>query len=137
MPLLLDAMRRRRALLQELRGEAVTSRSTGKTNTRRRATGSRSRGLVILLLLFALGAARAVVAQVNMPDLRQVSGVPLPAQDVPAGTVSVRVVRGSFANNLVNVEVTFMSKQGRKKPTMKGVNPADYYGKSLVIREAN
>ena len=37
----------------------------------------------------------------------------------------------------VTVEVTFMSKQGRKKQTMKNVNPADYYGKSLIIREVN
>ena len=37
----------------------------------------------------------------------------------------------------VTVEVTFMTKAGRKKQTMKNVKPADYYGKSLVIREAN
>ena len=36
----------------------------------------------------------------------------------------------------VTVEVTFMSKQGRKKQTIKNVNPADFYGKTLVIREA-
>ena len=43
-----------------------------------------------------------------MPDLRQVSGKPLPSPEVPAGTVTVRVIRGSFANNLVGqtVEVT-------------------------------
>ncbi len=37
----------------------------------------------------------------------------------------------------VTVEVTFMSKSGRKKQTLTGVNPADYRGKSLVIRQAN
>ncbi|HEY5491587.1 MAG TPA: CRTAC1 family protein [Gemmatimonadaceae bacterium] len=37
----------------------------------------------------------------------------------------------------VNVEVTFMSKDGRKKQTVRNVNPADYYGRSLVIRQAN
>jgi hypothetical protein len=40
-------------------------------------------------------------------DLRQASGVPLPAADLPVGSVSVRVVRGSFANNLSGVDVTF------------------------------
>jgi len=35
----------------------------------------------------------------------------------------------------VSVEVTFMSKQGRKKQTIKNVNPTDFYGKTLVIRE--
>lgn len=37
----------------------------------------------------------------------------------------------------VRVEVTFMSKAGRKKQTLSGVNPADFHGKSLVIRQAN
>ena len=37
----------------------------------------------------------------------------------------------------VRVEVTFMSKSGRKKQTMNSVKPAAYYGKSLVIRQAN
>jgi hypothetical protein len=36
----------------------------------------------------------------------------------------------------VNVEVTFMSKDGRKKQTLNKVQPAEYYGKSLVIRQA-
>jgi VCBS repeat protein/ASPIC/UnbV protein len=35
----------------------------------------------------------------------------------------------------VTVEVTFMSKQGRKKQTIKNVDPAHFYGKALVIRE--
>lgn len=37
----------------------------------------------------------------------------------------------------VNVEVTFMSKDGRKRQTVERVNPADYHGRSLVIRQAN
>ena len=37
----------------------------------------------------------------------------------------------------VRVDVTFMSKSGRKTQTMNGVNPAEFYGKSLVIRQAN
>src|SRR5688500_11591301 len=45
-------------------------------------------------------------------DVRQASGVPLPASDMPAGTVSVRVVRDSFANNLSGVDVVF-SVNGR------------------------
>ncbi len=36
----------------------------------------------------------------------------------------------------VTVEVTFMTTGGRKKQTVKNVKPADYYGKSLVIRQA-
>ena len=37
----------------------------------------------------------------------------------------------------VTVEVTFMSKNGRIKQTVKNVNPAEYYGKSLVVKQAN
>jgi hypothetical protein len=51
--------------------------------------------------LVLLGAATPG-AQVPMPDLRQMSGVPLPSADVPDGVVSVRVVRGALSNNLVN-----------------------------------
>jgi hypothetical protein len=36
----------------------------------------------------------------------------------------------------VTVEVTFMTKSGRKKQSVTNVQPADYYGKSLVIRQA-
>jgi hypothetical protein len=59
-------------------------------------------GLALLLIGPALAAA-----QPQGMDLRQASGVPLPAADLPAGTVSVRVVRGSFANNLTDVDVIF------------------------------
>ena len=54
----------------------------------------------------ALHQAQPVFAQ-GM-DLRQAAGVPLPAADLPVGTVSVRVVRGSFANNLSGETVVFI-----------------------------
>ena len=37
----------------------------------------------------------------------------------------------------VRVDVTFMSKSGRKTQSLAKVNPADFRGKSLVIRQAN
>lgn len=37
----------------------------------------------------------------------------------------------------LNVEVTFMSKTGRKVQTTRNVSPAEYYGKSLVVRQPN
>jgi hypothetical protein len=36
----------------------------------------------------------------------------------------------------VRVEVTFMTKAGRKTQSVGIVNPADYYGKSLIVRQA-
>lgn len=64
-------------------------------------------GRIVTLLAVALWLATPIGAQVNAPDLRQMSGVPLPTADLPPGSVSVRVVRGSFANNVVDVPVTF------------------------------
>jgi hypothetical protein len=36
----------------------------------------------------------------QMPDPKQISGVPLPVPDVPVGTVTVRVIRGQLSNTL-------------------------------------
>jgi hypothetical protein len=36
----------------------------------------------------------------------------------------------------VTVEVTFMSRSGRRTQTVRDVSPAAYYGKSLIVREA-
>jgi hypothetical protein len=61
------------------------------------------RKLLLLGLLIVGGAS----AQAQM-DLSQVSGQPLPSPDLPAGTVTVRVVRGALTNNAVGqpVEIT-------------------------------
>jgi len=37
----------------------------------------------------------------------------------------------------VRVDVTFMTSQGRKTQTIPAVRPADYSGKSLVVRQAS
>ena len=37
----------------------------------------------------------------------------------------------------VRVEVTFMTRDGRRRQSVNDVNPAAFYGKSLVIRQAN
>jgi hypothetical protein len=44
-------------------------------------------------------------AGANMPDARQMSGMPLPVGDVPVGTVTVRVVRGAMTNPLTGETV--------------------------------
>jgi len=40
-----------------------------------------------------------------MPDPKQMSGVPLPTSEIPAGTVTVRVVRGALSNLVVGQDV--------------------------------
>ena len=39
-------------------------------------------------------------AQLQMPDPRQMSGIPRPVTDLPQGHVSVRLIRGQLANNI-------------------------------------
>jgi hypothetical protein len=53
-------------------------------------------------VLAALLIATPLHAQ---PDPRQMAGIPRPVDDLPNGSVSVRVIRGSFANNIPNQPV--------------------------------
>lgn len=61
----------------------------------------------LLAVAIALSASFGVSAQMNMPNPSQISGVPLPAQDLPAGSVSVRVIRGGFDKNVPDQPVVF------------------------------
>jgi hypothetical protein len=59
-----------------------------------------------LVLLFAVAVATPAMAQVAMPDASQLSGVPLPAPELPNGTITVRVVRERMGNNISGQLVT-------------------------------
>lgn len=56
-------------------------------------------------------------AQVDMPDPSAIAGTPLPAPELPAGTVTVRVVRERMGNNIAGQEVTLTVGGARR--TMK------------------
>ncbi len=73
--------------------------------------------LVIGALLLGGGLGGAVLAAQTMPNPREMSGIPLPSGDLPAGTISVRVVRGSFANNVSDATVEFTA--GGRTTTVK------------------
>ena len=64
--------------------------------------GSRLWALGVALLLLAPGIGSA---QINMPDPSLIHGRALPAPELPAGTVTVRVVREAIGNNIVGQEV--------------------------------
>ena len=49
--------------------------------------------------------ALSVPASGQMPDARQMSGIPMPTPEVPAGSLSVRLVRGELTNNIVGHRV--------------------------------
>jgi hypothetical protein len=51
---------------------------------------------------------RIASAQFQMPDPKQMSGIPRPVTDLPDRTVSVRVIRGDLSNNLPNQPVEFI-----------------------------
>jgi hypothetical protein len=53
---------------------------------------------VAIAALCTFGGPGAGELSAQMPDARQMSGMPLPVGDMPAGSVSVRVVRGIVSN---------------------------------------
>jgi len=68
-----------------------------------RLCGFSRRGLCVLsfaiAILGVLGVSRSD-AQFAMPDMKQMSGIPRPVTDLPEGSISVRVIRGSLSNNI-------------------------------------
>ena len=59
-----------------------------------------------LCVLGVLGGDSArLTAQFQMPDPKQMAGIPRPVDDLPDGTVSVRVIRGQLSNNIVGQAV--------------------------------
>jgi hypothetical protein len=54
-------------------------------------------------LLCVLGVLnRSASAQFQMPDPKQMAGIPRPVDDLPPGSVSVRLIRGQLSNNIAN-----------------------------------
>ena len=62
---------------------------------------------VMVIALGLLAGARPASAQ--MPDAKQMSGIPRPVTDLPNGSVSVRVIRGDLTQNLANQPVEMHS----------------------------
>src|SRR5512136_2108648 len=99
----------------------------------------------VLRVKVALAAILVVgvtaVATTQMPDVRTMSGVPRPVEELAAGTVSVRVVRGTLADVVADVPVELnvagtsqvirTDKQGRAEFT--GVAPGKVARASAVL----
>src|SRR6185295_11384602 len=63
----------------------------------------RAFGLYAVCVLGVLCVPSAVLwAQFEMPDPKQMSGIPRPVTDLPDGSISVRLIRGALSNNIVN-----------------------------------
>ncbi|MEO5895642.1 MAG: hypothetical protein ABIS06_08065 [Vicinamibacterales bacterium] len=76
-------------------------------------------------VLFAL-LAWPVHAQ-EMPDPRQMSGVPLPTGDLPVGTLTVRVIRGSLSNPVLN-QVVHLTGEATASNTTNESGRAEFPG---------
>ncbi len=55
---------------------------------------------VVIALLGVVLVPATLLTQAQMPSAAQMSGVPLPASDLPAGAITVRLVRGDISNNI-------------------------------------
>ena len=64
-------------------------------------------GIALLMLLLALVCPVPTANAQTMPNPKEMSGSVLPVSDMPVGTVSVRVIRGSFDKNIEGQTVQF------------------------------
>ncbi|MEX1362902.1 MAG: hypothetical protein AB1Z98_07240 [Nannocystaceae bacterium] len=71
--------------------------------------------LLVLFVLVALGSGPAVAGP-GMPDPRQMSGIPRADPQIPAGEITVRVLRGGFDQPALDavVELELRSADGRR-----------------------
>ena len=91
-----------------------------QTNSPPRRKGGRESLLkVILLFLFFLGGGDFLLgppvlhAQFQMPDPKMMSGIPRPVDDLPTGSISVRLIRGQLSNNIAGHQVDLHYANGR------------------------
>jgi len=58
---------------------------------------------VLAALVTSIVASAGIVSAqggFQMPDMKSMSGIPRPVDDLPAGSISVRLIRGSLSNNI-------------------------------------
>jgi hypothetical protein len=78
----------------------------------------------MLALLLAFSAAEAQ----NMPDPKEIAGIPLPVGDVPVGTVTVRVIRGQMSNNIADQPVDLIIAGAARTIRTDGAGRAAFSG---------
>lgn len=90
--------------------------------------GSAVRPALVAACVLALLVARPALAQVAMPDAGQMSGIPLPAGELPDGTISVRVVRERMGNNIAGQSVSVTGSGQTKTGTTDDQGRAEFTG---------
>ncbi len=74
---------------------------------------SLKRFLCVLTVLCGGVFVPIVSAQFQMPDPKQMSGIPRPVTDLPDGSISVRLIRGQLSNNIASHPVELHFANGR------------------------
>ena len=72
---------------------------------------------VLGVLCVLTSSPTITLAQFQMPDMKSMSGIPRPVDDLPTGSVSVRLIRGSLSNNITGHPVDLLV--GGKRQTVK------------------
>ncbi|MEO7134994.1 MAG: hypothetical protein ABI024_12315 [Vicinamibacterales bacterium] len=85
-------------------------------------------GLSKLALLVCGLLAVPAYAQVEMPDPSAIAGTPLPAPELPTGTVTVRVVKERMGNNVAGQDVTLMIGAAKRTLKTDGQGRAQFSG---------
>lgn len=92
----------------------------------------------LIVMLVTLAVRVPVAAQpsggVQMPDPRQMSGVPLPVRDLQPGTVSVRLIRGSLDKPLPGQTVTITGGPAPLTGTTNEAGRAEIAGLAVGTR---
>jgi len=90
----------------------------------------------VLSALLLPGLAATISGQ--MPDARSMTGIPRPVDDLPVGTVSVRVVRGDLANVVPDIRVDLLVAGKARELRTDAGGRAEFKGlaPSTVVRAA-
>ena len=88
----------------------------------------RTRFRVGIALVLAGMVAGSQPTSARQMDPKQVAGIPLPVADVPVGTVVVRVIRGSLANNIPDQPVQLTSGGRDRSETTDATGRAQFTG---------
>jgi hypothetical protein len=83
--------------------------------------------VLLVALLGVLLAAGPASGQVEMPDARQMSGIPRPVDDLPDRVISVRLIRGSLSNNIPDHPVELLIN-GRSETVRTGEDGRAQFG---------
>ncbi len=103
--------------------------------------GVRCLGVVIVAFGFMVAMGVPVQAQFEMPDPKEMSGIPLPSRDLADGTISVRLILGALANNIidhsidlrVNEEIRTAKTNENGRAQFTGVTPGMLVSVSATV----